>query len=81
MMCLFFLLVHAQLVNSSGSILANCVKSNNVIWPANSSGDIRNALKITESIPIIEEFNGKLCVLFGGVEPRLFLDRKINYII
>lgn len=69
-MCLFFL-VHAQLVNSSGCIRSNSGKSSSVNWPASSSGDTRSALKIIESNPLMEEFSGKLCVLLGGVEPKL----------
>lgn len=59
-------LVHAQLVNSSGSICENAGKSSSVIWPANSSGEMRNALNMIASKSLIDEFNGRLWVLIDG---------------
>lgn len=58
--------VHAQLVNSSGSILENAGKSSKVICPANSSGEIRRALKMIASKSLIDAFNGRLWALTDG---------------
>lgn len=65
-----FFLFHEQLVNSSGWISANAGKSNSVIWPANSSAGMRNALNTTASTSLIDEFVGKLCVLLDGGVPQ-----------
>lgn len=59
-------LVHAQLVNSSGSMLENAGKSSKVICPANSSGDMRNALSMMASKSLIDAFSGRLWVLIDG---------------
>lgn len=58
--------VHAQLVSSSGSMCENAGKSSNVICPANSSGDKRNALSTMASKSLIDAFNGRLCVFTDG---------------
>lgn len=79
--CLIFLSVQAQLVSSSGWMAAKSGKSSKVSWPASSSGDTRSALNITESRLVMEELSGRLCVLFGGVEPRLRMLQFINVTI
>lgn len=62
-------------------MLENSGKSSNVIWPAKSSGVTRKALNISESRPFMEEFNGRLCVLYVCVEPMLKQNIKLHIIL